>query len=314
MLGDTGPGAYRRSMGWLMNALRAFLAALAELLEKTPVTLPPVVIPDKPTPNEDTPRPPEWDPSIPAPDPLPPDQSVPVPTPDPQPIPDPVEPPVVPDAPAPQVPDANGDYPAGYRVPWSRVQEFLSRVGLPYDTEHGALTNRSIAQCQTASTWYVLTPDGVPGPKTAKDWDAWERAGYRPTRTHPLREFFCRCIERDEPGKPKGMRDPDCEIVWISRDAVLHTQRTRDEVFKGPMTPNCAYRSPTHNARVGGVGNSQHVGTRAKPALAVDFPRIHTFAEFKKVLWNMLGIYGGHVGHADMRPGVGPNRTYEGVG
>lgn len=289
-----------------MDTLYAVLALAAATVAAWALgRKPQVVIPGKPTPNEDTPLPPDY---VPNPIPLPPEQSEPVPTPAPEPIPDPVDPVMV------TVPDANGDYPLGYRVPWERVQSFLAAVGLPYDTEHGPLTTRSIWQCQVATTWYDLKGDGVPGPKTAKDWDAWERAGFRVSRTFSLSEFACRCIFRDLPDKPKGTRDPDCEIVWIDRAAVLHTQRTRDEVFKGPMTPNCAYRSPTHNARVGGKVNSQHLGSRARPALAVDFPRIHTLSEFRPIGWHMLGIYEGHVGHADMRPGVGPNATYLGAG
>ena len=258
----------------------------------------------KPGPNEPDPKPP----TEPLPDPLPPEQSTPAPTPDPEPIPDPPDAPVTP-----PIPDDGGNYPKGYRVPWVRQQMFLTRVGLPFDDEGGPLTNRSVAQCQTASAWFELVGDGVPGPKTAKDWDVWEVAGFRVGRTFNLMEFSCNCIHHDAPGKPKGTRYPDCEIVWIARKTVVQTQRTRDNPFRGPVTPNSAYRCPSHNAYDGGVVHSQHLGTRNSPALAVDFPRVYAFAQFRPLGWRMLGIYGGRVGHADMRPGP-INRTYKGAG
>lgn len=54
------------------------------------------------------------------------------------------------------------------------------------------------------------------------------------------------------------------------------------EAFDKPILINCGYRSPEHNAAVGGVSNSQHLkGTAAdiRPKDLSDLPRLEEICE-----------------------------------
>jgi len=63
-------------------------------------------------------------------------------------------------------------------------------------------------------------------------------------------EFACKCGGDCEPDM-----DRIRHLAWV-----LHAIRERTG---GPIRVNSGYRCPEHNAKVGGVANSQHVQSRA---------------------------------------------------
>lgn len=89
--------------------------------------------------------------------------------------------------------------------------------------------------------------------------------------------------------------------VLIDTDLVKILQKIRDH-FGKPITINSAYRSASHNRKVGGVSNSQHVkGTAADIAVSGVAPaEIAKYAEYIMPNKGGIGVYSGFV-HVDVR-------------
>ena len=89
--------------------------------------------------------------------------------------------------------------------------------------------------------------------------------------------------------------------VLIDTDLVKILQKIRDH-FGKPITINSAYRSPSHNRKVGGVSNSQHVkGTAADIAVSGVAPvEVAKYAEYIMPKKGGIGVYYGFV-HIDVR-------------
>jgi zinc D-Ala-D-Ala carboxypeptidase len=75
----------------------------------------------------------------------------------------------------------------------------------------------------------------------------------------------------------------------------------------GPTLVTSGYRSPAHNARVGGAPRSVHMAGQGLPGVAADVkcssgtPRAW-YALLDELGPGGLGLYAGHV-HVDTRPG-----------
>lgn len=89
--------------------------------------------------------------------------------------------------------------------------------------------------------------------------------------------------------------------VLIDADLVAILQKIRDH-FGKPITINSAYRSASHNRKVGGVSNSQHVkGTAADIVVSGVAPvEVAKYAEYIMPKKGGIGVYYGFV-HIDVR-------------
>lgn len=90
--------------------------------------------------------------------------------------------------------------------------------------------------------------------------------------------------------------------IFISPDLVSVLQKIRTH-FGKPVTITSAYRTPTHNAKIGGVSDSQHLyGTAADIKVKDVSPaRVAQYAE--QILTNKggIGVYETFI-HIDVRP------------
>lgn len=76
--------------------------------------------------------------------------------------------------------------------------------------------------------------------------------------------FECRC---------QCSRHKDGDYCYVSPRLLSLAERVRDII--GPMRVNSCCRCPEHNAEVGGVKTSKHIGTQRSPARAMDFRPLH---------------------------------------
>ncbi len=101
------------------------------------------------------------------------------------------------------------------------------------------------------------------------------------------KEFECPQLPKDEKNK-------------ISKDLIEKLQQLRDQLGES-LTITSGYRSPDHNALVGGVGNSQHVLGNASDFTCSDLDKAF---ELCQTLFHGIGD-GRHKGkfiHVDVRP------------
>lgn len=91
------------------------------------------------------------------------------------------------------------------------------------------------------------------------------------------------------------------DIIKIDTELVSLLQNIRTH-FNKPLTLNSAYRTPTHNRRVGGVSNSQHVyGTAADIVVSgVNPSEVAKYAEFLMPNKGGIGLYSTFT-HVDVR-------------
>lgn len=89
--------------------------------------------------------------------------------------------------------------------------------------------------------------------------------------------------------------------VLIDTDLVAILQKIRDH-FGKPITINSAYRTASHNRKVGGVSNSQHVkGTAADIVVSGVAPvEVAKYAEYIMPNKGGIGVYSNFV-HIDVR-------------
>lgn len=91
------------------------------------------------------------------------------------------------------------------------------------------------------------------------------------------------------------------DIVWLDDELPELLQQIRDH-FKAPVTINSGYRSPAHNAAVGGVKNSQHtLGTAADIVVRGVSPlEVAQYAEHLMPDRGGIGVYKDFT-HVDVR-------------
>lgn len=90
--------------------------------------------------------------------------------------------------------------------------------------------------------------------------------------------------------------------IFISPDLVSVLQKIRAH-FGKPVTITSAYRTPAHNAKIGGVANSQHLfGAAADIKVKNVSPlRVAQYAEQILINKGGIGVYETFV-HIDVRP------------
>ncbi len=91
------------------------------------------------------------------------------------------------------------------------------------------------------------------------------------------------------------------DVVYIDSKLIEILQKIRDH-FKSPVTINSAYRTPSYNAKVGGVANSHHTkGTAADIVVKGVLPKeVAFFAESIMKNFGGIGLYNNFV-HIDTR-------------
>ena len=87
-------------------------------------------------------------------------------------------------------------------------------------------------------------------------------------RYFEMREFACKCCGQLPPSAEQNLQ----ALV----DHVLDPARER---LGMPITVNSGYRCPTHNAKVGGVKNSQHLKGEAADITCADNKRLAEIIE-----------------------------------
>lgn len=90
-------------------------------------------------------------------------------------------------------------------------------------------------------------------------------------------EFDCKC------------GSANCKQTLIDMDHVANMQTLRERVGK-PITQNCAYRCPEHNAAVGGVSNSQHPKGYASD-ITIQGMTPNEVADVAEPIFNGIGRY-----------------------
>lgn len=85
-----------------------------------------------------------------------------------------------------------------------------------------------------------------------------------------------------------------------SRELIRKLERLREICGGRPLRIVSGYRSPKHNAAVGGARASQHLYN-----LAADIPRGYaTVAQARRAGFTGIGCYGTWATHVDVRPGA----------
>lgn len=155
----------------------------------------------------------------------------------------------------------------GYSV--AEIKKFQKEVGTSADGVFGPNTVKAIAKFQGSQG---LSVDGKIGPKTEKALNAAIAQGQKPDKPKP---------DKPKPDKPPvesgnltahfslsefkskdGAKTPASVIPHL-KELAENLEVLRAAVGGKSITINSGYRSPAHNAAVGGAKNSQHVQGKA---------------------------------------------------
>lgn len=173
-----------------------------------------------------------------------------------------------------------------------QVQAHLRQLGWPIrvDGRFGPQTFAAVRDFQRGFAFgRPLRVDGHAGPVV---WRALDLALERGGRTSPHFRF------REFKSRGNGW-------IKVARSLVLGLEAYR-ELVGGPF-PFAAYRDPLHNAKVGGVPDSQHLFGNAADLMRT----VATLDQVKKLRrFSGIGVQRatGKVRHVDVRH-VGPNTT-----
>lgn len=114
-------------------------------------------------------------------------------------------------------------------------------------------------------------------------------------------------------GRSQGHCNCGIETAENVSPILLEKLNSLREMIGGPIEISCAYRCPEHNAKVGGVPNSQHVDGTAADVQTPDYENCNTPEQLKwyceQIGFDGIGLYDWGC-HVDVRDnGESPN-TY----
>lgn len=122
------------------------------------------------------------------------------------------------------------------------------------DGKLGKMTRNAVKQFQKDYNKRFnksIKVDGIPGPQTDKALNDWiKQAGKKGTRNFKVSEFRC---------KGTGKLPSN----GMNSELLTKLEELRHKLGNKSIVINSGYRTPSHNKKVGGASNSQHLYGRA---------------------------------------------------
>ncbi len=178
-----------------------------------------------------------------------------------------------------------------------QVQQNLIKLGYgsylrPFgaDGKSGAKTKGAVRQFQidyNKRFYKKITVDGIAGPQVyaaLRDWI--KQAGNKGTRNFNISEFRCKGSRT----YPRG---------GIDANLLTRLEQLRYNLGDKSIVVNSGYRSPSHNKKVGGASNSQHIHGKAAD-IVVRGVKPSTVYNAADKLFNGVGRYNTFT-HVDTR-------------
>lgn len=162
-----------------------------------------------------------------------------------------------------------------------QLQEILTQIGIDVgkiDGIDGPKTKAGIKQFQKI---FGLAVDGIAGSKT---WAVLDKA--KNVKHFKVREFACK----------------HCEEIKIDINLLVKLEELRRAIGNKPIIINSGYRCKTHNTRVGGAKNSQHLYGKAVD-IRVNGMSPRTLEKFADTVFSNggVGMGGQNIVHVDTR-------------
>lgn len=123
-----------------------------------------------------------------------------------------------------------------------QLQEILTQIGIDVGKIDGVEDSKTKAGIRHFQKIFGLAVDGIASSKT---WDVLNKA--KGVKNFKVREFACR----------------HCGEIKIDINLLLKLEELRRAIGNRPIIINSGYRCPTHNKKVGGAKNSQHLYGKA---------------------------------------------------
>lgn len=131
----------------------------------------------------------------------------------------------------------------------AQQNQYLRNLGFRFHTANLVQRRNAI---KTFQALVGITPDGKYGPATTIQMNHVNQSGGMVSDHFKFLEFACKC-----PGYA------GCPGIKLDPDLVTVAEKVRELYYEDGMKIVSAYRCPTHNKRVGGAKNSQHVQGKA---------------------------------------------------
>ena len=162
-----------------------------------------------------------------------------------------------------------------------KLQTILNQIGIDVGKVDGIAGPKTIAGIKQFQKIFGLTVDGIAGPKT---WAVLEKA--KNVKHFKVKEFACK----------------HCGEIKIDINLLIKLEELRRAIGNRPIIINSGYRCKTHNTRVGGAKNSQHLYGKAADIRVPNMsPR--TLEKFANTVFynGGVGMGGATIVHVDTR-------------